>query len=674
MESTTRLTTARRRQTLLLAFVAALTLAGLSLGLSVLFANTAQAASTLSYSVTELGILQGDEDNTPRALNEAGQVVGESGYYHQDSFPPYTETSAYHAWLWENGSGPQDLGNLGQASSSANGINESGQVVGTSTLADADWRHDTRPFMWESTDDMQNLGTPDAYDEASAYDINDAGQVVGNAWTWNYTEEDGYSTIERAFLWKDGSKINLGTLDGSPSSNAVDINTSGQVTGFAMSPNIADYRPFLWQDGVMRELPTLSGTIGNPPRDMNDQGYVVGAAYYPRNAQGDAPSKAFLYKNGNVTALPAPAGYVLGTDFMEATAINNSGQIVGFAQKADDYTDTSGWLYSGGQTYNLKDLVPAESDWTKMFAQDINDKGQIVGIAKDSSDVWHAVLLTPNAPTTVDSASETVVAGGTVSTGDGSGGSATSSDPVNTSITTPVAGSVSIQETTIDPNLQPSGFTFFGQQINIEAPQSDYRNPLTLTFVVDSSLLPSGTDYTNLQLFRDGARIVNCDGGSSATTASPDPCIKQRTQLSDGDAKITVLSSHASQWNFGAANPGTPLYSFRGFFAPVDNPPTFNSVKAGATVPVVFSLGGNKGLDILNGAPASEPMAYVQGAPIDAVEKTVPATSSGLYYNKKLNVYSYNWTTSKSWAGTNRKFTIKLKDGTEHIAYFKFTR
>jgi probable HAF family extracellular repeat protein len=665
MESTTQLTTARRRRTLLLAFVSALAVAVLSLGISVLFAGEAQASGP-SYTVTNLGILDGDQDINARGLNDAGQVVGESG-----SYDNATDTQVGHAWLWDSTNRMQDLGTLGQESSGANGINESGHVVGASNLAGADRRHDTRPFLWDSASGMQNLGTPDGYDEASAYDINDAGQVVGNAWNWNYTEGYGYSTTERAFLWKGGDKINLGTLDGSPSSNAVAINTSGQVTGFAMSGDKPDYRPFLWQDGVMTELPTLPGTIGNPARDINDQGYVVGAAYYPRNANGDYPSKAWIYKNGNPTALPALPAYVLGTDYMEPTAINNAGQVVGYTQKANDYTDTSGWLYSGGQMYNLKDLVPSDSGWTMMFPRDINDKGQIVGMAKDSSDVWHAVLLTPNPQTSVDSASGTVADGGTVSTG---GGTASSTDPINTSITTPVAGSVSIQETTVDQSLQPSGFTFFGQQVDIQAPQATIQNPLTLTFVVDSSLLPAGTDYTNLQLFRDGSRIANCGAGASATTAVPDPCIKQRSQLSDGDAQITVLSSHASSWNFGVANPGTPLYSFQGFLQPVDNPPTFNSVKAGATVPVVFSLGGNKGLDILNGVPTSEPMSYAQGAPVDAIEKTVPATSSGLYYNKKLNVYSYNWTTSKSWAGTYRKFTLKLKDGTEHVAYFKFTK
>ena len=47
-------------------------------------------------------------------------------------------------------------------------------------------------------------------------------------------------------------------------------------------------------------------------------------------------------------------------------------------------------------------------------------------------------------------------------------------------------------------------------------------------------------------------------------------------------------------------------YAIDGFFAPVDNAPAVNTMKAGAAVPMKFSLGGDKGLDILAAnAPSS---------------------------------------------------------------------
>ena len=59
------------------------------------------------------------------------------------------------------------------------------------------------------------------------------------------------------------------------------------------------------------------------------------------------------------------------------------------------------------------------------------------------------------------------------------------------------------------------------------------------------------------------------------------------------------------------------LYTFSGFFQPVDNSPTRNALKAGSAVPVRFSLNGNKGLAIFDpGYPAVQlyPMRHERTA------------------------------------------------------------
>lgn len=48
-------------------------------------------------------------------------------------------------------------------------------------------------------------------------------------------------------------------------------------------------------------------------------------------------------------------------------------------------------------------------------------------------------------------------------------------------------------------------------------------------------------------------------------------------------------------------------YDFDGFFAPVNNPPTLNTVDTGRGIPVKFSLGGDQGLDVFaDGYPKSQ--------------------------------------------------------------------
>jgi Tol biopolymer transport system component len=114
-------------------------------------------------------------------------------------------------------------------------------------------------------------------------------------------------------------------------------------------------------------------------------------------------------------------------------------------------------------------------------------------------------------------------------------------------------------------------------------------------------------------------------------------------------------------------------YPFNGFFAPVDNEPVLNVVKAGSGVPVVFSLGGNQGLDIFaSGYPKSQTIACDASAPADGIESTVSAGGSSLSYNASTGRYTYVWKTDKSWIGTCRALIVKTKDGVTHRADFKF--
>lgn len=116
-------------------------------------------------------------------------------------------------------------------------------------------------------------------------------------------------------------------------------------------------------------------------------------------------------------------------------------------------------------------------------------------------------------------------------------------------------------------------------------------------------------------------------------------------------------------------------YSFTGFYAPVDNPPVVNTVKAGQGVPVKFGLGGDQGLGIFLGAgPVSQPVHCISGAPLDAVNETVSAGSSGLVYDATAARYTYVWKTEKAWAGTCRQLSLPFVDGSTRVANFMFSK
>ncbi len=128
-----------------------------------------------------------------------------------------------------------------------------------------------------------------------------------------------------------------------------------------------------------------------------------------------------------------------------------------------------------------------------------------------------------------------------------------------------------------------------------------------------------------------------------------------------------------------AGNPGAVSvtyavrYPFVGFFQPVDNLPMVNTVNAGQSIPVKFSLRGNRGLNIFaSGYPAVQACGGGGGSgPIDEIEETV-SSGSGLSYNAASDSYSYVWKTDKAWAGACRQLIVRLNDGTDHVALFQF--
>jgi hypothetical protein len=91
-------------------------------------------------------------------------------------------------------------------------------------------------------------------------------------------------------------------------------------------------------------------------------------------------------------------------------------------------------------------------------------------------------------------------------------------------------------------------------------------------------------------------------------------------------------------------------------------------------VPVKFTLGGNLGLNILAANSPSSALYACGGGIEDAVEETVTAGGSSFTYDATTGQYIYVWKTDKAWAGTCRKLTVTLKDGTSRQALFKLTK
>lgn len=150
------------------------------------------------------------------AINNLGQVAGT--YYSSLNAP-------VQGFLYSGGS-LTTLGSLGGSGTWVYGLNDSGQVVGSSKTGAGSWD----AYLY-SAGSMVDLGVG-----GNAYGINDAGQVVG---------ADGNSG--GAFLYQNGALTLLNDVTdfGSTSFQTLDdaraINGSGQIVGFGSTTSGVDH-------------------------------------------------------------------------------------------------------------------------------------------------------------------------------------------------------------------------------------------------------------------------------------------------------------------------------------------------------------------------------------------------------------------------------------------------
>ncbi len=332
-----------------------------------------RAATARRYFITDLGTLGGTE-SFAYAINDSGQVVGLS---------TIAGDAAVHSFLYSNGKvtdlyplNSQNLLTVGPT-----GINNAGQIA-SGVVAGGVYVPAVLDSGTGNLTLLGSLGGTTSYGfNGVATSINNRGNAVG----YSYLD----SINRHAFLYDDSVMTDIGSFGGY--SGAFAINDKALIVGFSSGQYNGVAHAFVDSDGVMTDIEPATESYA---RDVNNRGQVVGEFL----TADQSAFHAFLYRHGTFTDL----GSARSTETV-AFAINDPGQVVGITQIPYDsvcsgvpctkYTQHA-FFYEKGTIVDLNNLIQRPSAWELTWAFDINNRGQIVGYGLVNGK-FRAFLLTP---------------------------------------------------------------------------------------------------------------------------------------------------------------------------------------------------------------------------------------------------------------------------------------
>jgi probable HAF family extracellular repeat protein len=307
-----------------------------------------------------------------------------------------------------------DLGTLGGGYSYAYGMNGAGHIAGGAATPTQTGGVNQTAFVWDGRH-MTDLGTLPGGLNSEGAGVNASGEVAVLSETYR-TDPNGEDFCEfgthrqcLAAVWKNGRLSALPTLENGHNAAAFDINSRGQISGFAENGKrdatcLTGGTPFqatrfeavIWgPDGEIRQLSPLKGDTVGFAFAINDSGQVVGSSGLCSNTSippGPSGPHAVLWdKDGSPTDLGN-----LGGAYNVADAVNNRGQVVGGALSPVDGT-IHGFLWTRGKGMQDLGAFPGAFVTVPPCCKTINDRGEIVGFAIDAMGM-RALIWQNNVP------------------------------------------------------------------------------------------------------------------------------------------------------------------------------------------------------------------------------------------------------------------------------------
>jgi probable HAF family extracellular repeat protein len=349
-----------------------------------------------------IGLLPGGCFSLPNAISSNGLMAGSSDNGKIDSLTGLPELRGdfrINGRIF-------NLGTFGGTNSLSSDVNTHGLVVGAAENRDPDpfnfggnivgglpsptaWH----AFLWREGTRIKDLGTlggPDSF----AFFVNQHDEIAGISFTNSVVNPSTGVPTLAPFFWKDGKMKNIGSLGGTFGTLQF-LNEKSQMVGFSALPGDFNAHAYVWAPSKgMKDLGTLGGTFSVGDW-INNKGVVVGGS----TTLNDEAFIATRWRNGAIENLGIAGGNTCSSAFQ----ISERGEVAGQSFNCDGTGVAHATLWEPtGPAIDLNVFLPPDSNLQLAETHFVNDHGElvVVGILPDGNP--HIVVMVPCTGTEAD--------------------------------------------------------------------------------------------------------------------------------------------------------------------------------------------------------------------------------------------------------------------------------
>jgi uncharacterized membrane protein len=328
--------------------------------------STSQSGSVIIGEPTDLGTSFTNTASFGNAVNASGQLAGWT-------LGLADGPQVLHAIRWEADGTPVQLPTAtAEGKAVAKDLNDAGVVVGLDDDLDPQLGPRIHAVRWNSDGSSAELPRVESAEDHVAEGINTSGVVVG----WALFPPFDSS---KAIRWDEQGAHLLAGDNGA----AYDVNDAGTIVGYVETQGLRAAR---WSSsGVLTLLPLPEGATFAFAMGINNLGQIVGTAG-TTNGPDEVRHAVIWAADGTPTVLPNPAG-AEGSTIAEASKINDTGAVVGYVQNpALGLFGAPGVVWFGGEATPVPPTSPGLS-----LVNDLSET-QLAGAVAvtESNIVWHA--------------------------------------------------------------------------------------------------------------------------------------------------------------------------------------------------------------------------------------------------------------------------------------------